>query len=404
MLIFDGHNSHLTYNTVKSAIDNNVILLCLPPHTSHALQPLDVSVFRSVKTMWKQILMDYLRESRIHSIDKSVFPKLLSRLWPRLVGEHAVNGFEACGLFPLNRTAVNHKVIKQGRIESSGSSDDNPTPRKALKKAILQMVSPTEPIKKRGPRKRVQHVTGEVLTEAIVLERLRQEEIDRQAKKKSRPTLKVKKPVGRPKKAKNAKKALSFISDISDCDSEEQEVVDPKMKDKVSRDRWSSEGASDSDNNIVSMMEEIVESLDSDKDVERVDSPPPVPGTSNTRKKERWEIRSYSPPPLPVASDIESDEGVHGHESDEEPGIQEMSSYVIVNYEGSHFPGLVTKVKKSKTVVSCMIKSGLEFWKWPEIPDVCDYSPDEIVEVISTPTLTNNRGLFRVPEADKYWK
>ena len=63
VLIFDGHNSHLTYKTVKSAIDNNIILLCLPPHTSHALQPLDVSVFRSVKSNWTNIVDQILTES-----------------------------------------------------------------------------------------------------------------------------------------------------------------------------------------------------------------------------------------------------------------------------------------------------------------------------------------------------
>jgi hypothetical protein len=42
LLIFDGHNSRITYNTAKFAIDNEIILLCLPPNTSHVLQPLDV--------------------------------------------------------------------------------------------------------------------------------------------------------------------------------------------------------------------------------------------------------------------------------------------------------------------------------------------------------------------------
>lgn len=37
LLIYDGHGSHMTYGTIKKAIDSSVIILCLPPHTSHAL-------------------------------------------------------------------------------------------------------------------------------------------------------------------------------------------------------------------------------------------------------------------------------------------------------------------------------------------------------------------------------
>ena len=45
LLIYDGHNSHITFKTAKAAMENKVHILCLPPHSSHALQPLDVSVF-----------------------------------------------------------------------------------------------------------------------------------------------------------------------------------------------------------------------------------------------------------------------------------------------------------------------------------------------------------------------
>ena len=50
VLTFNGHGSHLTYLLVKAALENDIILVCLPPNTSHALQPLDVGVFNPVKT------------------------------------------------------------------------------------------------------------------------------------------------------------------------------------------------------------------------------------------------------------------------------------------------------------------------------------------------------------------
>ena len=49
MLFVDGHKSHLSLELINLACKKNVILFCLPPHTTHALQPLDVAVFKSFK-------------------------------------------------------------------------------------------------------------------------------------------------------------------------------------------------------------------------------------------------------------------------------------------------------------------------------------------------------------------
>ena len=50
LLFVDGHNSHVNLDVIDIARDNNVILFYLPPHTIHALQLLDVSVFKSFKS------------------------------------------------------------------------------------------------------------------------------------------------------------------------------------------------------------------------------------------------------------------------------------------------------------------------------------------------------------------
>ena len=52
VLTFDGHGSHLTYRTIVKAMEENIIIVCLPPNTSRALQPLDVSVFKPFKEQW----------------------------------------------------------------------------------------------------------------------------------------------------------------------------------------------------------------------------------------------------------------------------------------------------------------------------------------------------------------
>ena len=149
-LMFDGHNSHLTYNTVKHAIDENIILLCLPPHSSHALQPLDVGVFRSLKAHWTTVLQDHARISRHENVDKSVFPKLLAKLWPKLDPEPVINGFRACGLVPINRLAVQKKIVGN----SSQNFSSELSPRKVWLNAIQGIITPPTgpPIRKNRKR------------------------------------------------------------------------------------------------------------------------------------------------------------------------------------------------------------------------------------------------------------
>ena len=49
LLIEDGHSSHISMEVIELARCNNIHVLCLPSHTTHLLQPLDVGVFKSLK-------------------------------------------------------------------------------------------------------------------------------------------------------------------------------------------------------------------------------------------------------------------------------------------------------------------------------------------------------------------
>ncbi|XP_059077024.1 MFS-type transporter clz9-like [Cryptomeria japonica] len=53
LLIFDSHRSHVALTTIHEARSLGIDLLTLPAHTSHKLQPLDVSVFSPFKAHFK---------------------------------------------------------------------------------------------------------------------------------------------------------------------------------------------------------------------------------------------------------------------------------------------------------------------------------------------------------------
>jgi hypothetical protein len=52
LLLVDGHASHKCLSVVTYARDNGVVMVCLPPHTTHRLQPLDRTVYGPLKTYY----------------------------------------------------------------------------------------------------------------------------------------------------------------------------------------------------------------------------------------------------------------------------------------------------------------------------------------------------------------
>ncbi len=52
LLLFDGHSTHIDLETLKFCKENNILLHCLPPHSSRITQPLDVGFFKLLKDNW----------------------------------------------------------------------------------------------------------------------------------------------------------------------------------------------------------------------------------------------------------------------------------------------------------------------------------------------------------------
>ncbi|CAG5021004.1 unnamed protein product [Parnassius apollo] len=108
----------------------------------------------------------------------------------------------------------------------------------------------------------------------------------------------------------------------------------------------------------------------------------------------------------------ESDESIlsGGSESDDAPlstlvlSQHKLSkgSYVIVLYEGQHFPGAIENRNKNEFEVSRMTFSTGNTYKWPEKTDKMWYQSKDIVEYIRPPKLINKRGFYSVEEMQKY--
>uniref|UniRef100_A0A0K8VHQ6 DDE-1 domain-containing protein n=1 Tax=Bactrocera latifrons TaxID=174628 RepID=A0A0K8VHQ6_BACLA len=60
LIPFDNHASHCSLESINYCAEVGIILLSFPPHTSHRLQPLDVSVFGPFKQFCRKAFIDFL--------------------------------------------------------------------------------------------------------------------------------------------------------------------------------------------------------------------------------------------------------------------------------------------------------------------------------------------------------
>ena len=101
LLILDGHSSHATPEFDQFCTENKIITLCMPPHTSHLLQPLDISCFSPLKRAYGREVEKLARQG-LHHVDKVDFLTAYTRIRPIVFTQQNIQaGFQATGLVPL---------------------------------------------------------------------------------------------------------------------------------------------------------------------------------------------------------------------------------------------------------------------------------------------------------------
>lgn len=105
LLILDGHNSHFTYHFSDYAEKHNIIIVCLPSHTTHALQPCDVGVFSPLAAFWRAEVNEAARNNI--PITKHNFLEFYHRARVQAFKPATIQAaFAKTGIWPLNRDAI----------------------------------------------------------------------------------------------------------------------------------------------------------------------------------------------------------------------------------------------------------------------------------------------------------
>ncbi len=121
LLILDGHSSHVSHEVRQLAIENQVHMLKLPPHLTHLLQPLDISVFKPMKATYYSAVADFTRKER-RALTKRSFPEVMAVLWSKFNPETAKGGFRGCGIHPFDSSVVPVQSTRYSEPFSASSS------------------------------------------------------------------------------------------------------------------------------------------------------------------------------------------------------------------------------------------------------------------------------------------
>lgn len=111
LLILDGHSTHTrNLEIIEKARENHIQIVCLPPHSSHKMQPLDVAFMGPFKSYYSSEIQTFLKnvtqEDRNRNNDL-ITPFRVARLFGNAYNKAAtmeisMNGFKKTGLYPLN--------------------------------------------------------------------------------------------------------------------------------------------------------------------------------------------------------------------------------------------------------------------------------------------------------------
>jgi hypothetical protein len=74
LLVLDGHESHHSDEFEEYCKAHNIITLCMPPHSSHILQPLDVGCFGPLKKSYGRQIEHLMRQQCTHVTKEDFIP------------------------------------------------------------------------------------------------------------------------------------------------------------------------------------------------------------------------------------------------------------------------------------------------------------------------------------------
>jgi hypothetical protein len=134
LLILDGHESHHSFEFQELCKENDIYTLCMPPHSSHLLQPLDVGCFSPLKRAYSREVESLMRDHINHITKLEFLPAFKAAFDRAFTLVNICSAFRGAGLVSLQPETVLSKLDVQLRT---------PTPPAATTEALWEARTPS---------------------------------------------------------------------------------------------------------------------------------------------------------------------------------------------------------------------------------------------------------------------
>lgn len=209
LLVLDNHSSHCSLKAYDFCKKNGIVMLSLPPHSSHRMQPLDVSFFGPLKKAFRSECDLQMKNNSFQKLTHYDVASLFNKAYSRVATiAKGIAGFKASGIFPINPNVFTNEDFlgadalngegnnkqndtKNKVIVPSYSGDPNRQPHSNLDSPSIDDILPIPSTSKRQTRASVRKGHSEIVT-ALPRKLFLEKEKDRKGKKRKQQTKQTK--------------------------------------------------------------------------------------------------------------------------------------------------------------------------------------------------------------------
>jgi len=150
LLIVDGHGSHITVEFVEFCLSVNIVAYCLPAHSTHLLQPLDVGLFSPLQKAYGIQVDRLVRFGNVAVTKGNFLPMLIIARTATYTKKNILGAWRGAGLIPFNPRHVLDKLTHgqaPTKARAPAPPSEPPTPRntaelhRRVRQATLQLKS-----------------------------------------------------------------------------------------------------------------------------------------------------------------------------------------------------------------------------------------------------------------------